>query len=117
MSKTITIMKITAPAIPPAIYANSERSAHLGPVNDPAHLHDGVPFKSLTQAPEFSQNPSQTSVHCIPVPLKPGLHSQTNSDVSGTRIQYALTSQCACPSLMVSHGFVHSDLLVCKINF
>lgn len=87
ISNTIIIINITILAIPPAIYANSERSAHFGPVNDPAHRHIGVPFKSFTHVPEFSQKPSQTSVHCIPVPLKPGLHSQINSDVSGTRIQ------------------------------
>jgi hypothetical protein len=105
-------MNITAAAMPPAMYANSDRSVHFGPVNEPLHLQDGVPFRSLTHCPAFSQKLSQTSVHCIPVPLKPGLHSHLKSDVSGTRIQYALASQWACPTATVSHGFVHSALLV-----
>lgn len=87
--------KMTVAAIPPAMYANSERSVHLGPVKEPLHLQDGVPLRSLTHCPEFSQNLSQTSKHCIPVPLKPGLHSHLKSDVSGTKIQYAFGSQCA----------------------
>lgn len=87
-------MKITAAAIPPAMYANSDRSRHLGPVNDPLHRHDGLPSVSLTHCPEFSQKPSHASVHSIPVPLNPGLHSHLKSEVSGTRMQYALVSQC-----------------------
>lgn len=55
IKSTIITMNITTPAIPPAIYANSERSKHRGPVNEPEHRHDGVPFKSLTHVPPLSQ--------------------------------------------------------------
>lgn len=52
---------MTVAAIPPAIYANSDRSVHFGPVNEPLHLQAGVPLISLTHCPEFSQKLSQTS--------------------------------------------------------
>jgi hypothetical protein len=57
--------KITVTAIPPAMNANSERSAHFGPVNEPRQRHDGFPLRSLTHWPEFSQKPSHKSVKKI----------------------------------------------------
>lgn len=55
ISSTIITMNITIAAMPPAIYANSDRSRQRGPVNEPEQRHDGVPFKSLTHVPELSQ--------------------------------------------------------------
>lgn len=57
----MNITNITVAAIPPAMYANSDRSVHFGPVNEPLHLQAGVPLISLTHCPEFSQKLSQTS--------------------------------------------------------
>lgn len=55
ISSTMITKKMTTPAIPPAMYANSERSKQRGPVNEPEHRHDGVPFKSFTHVPALSQ--------------------------------------------------------------
>ena len=55
------MMKITAPAIPPAMYANSDFSWQCLPVKLPIHRQDGSPLVSLTQAPSLSQYPVHTS--------------------------------------------------------
>ena len=43
INNTKRMRKMTAPATPPAIYANSLFSPQKSPVNDPAHWHTGLP--------------------------------------------------------------------------
>lgn len=54
-NKMMRMMKITPPAIPPAMYANSDFSEQCFPVKEPIHLQDGCPLLSFTQTPSFSQ--------------------------------------------------------------
>lgn len=60
-SSTRNIMKMTPPATPLAMYANSLFSRHCLPVNEPVHLQDGSPRLSFTHSPPFSQKFRQTS--------------------------------------------------------
>lgn len=50
---------------------------------------------------------------CLPVPLKPGLHSHLKSLVSGMSKQWAFLSQWIS-AVADSQGFQQSDLLACK---
>merc|ERR1719278_1108490 len=43
MRRTSTMMKSTAPAMPPAMYANSDFSSQFLPLKDPAHWQYGFP--------------------------------------------------------------------------
>lgn len=43
INNTRRMRKITAPATPPAMYANSLFSPQKSPVNDPAHWQTGLP--------------------------------------------------------------------------
>lgn len=111
-SSTTIIIRITPPAMPPVMQKNSDFSVQCLPVKLPLHLHEGCPRESFRQTPSLSQKPRHTSVHTVPVPLYPGLHSHLKSLVSGISRQYALASQCIS-SPLVSQGFVQSVLLVC----